>query len=109
MFPGPELINQQLFHICLICLVLLCFALFFWGFSIHWRLAWRFQPALFRQDWVGVLFVCLLGPGGIDRFAFLADPDDFTYIFTVTYLYYTILYYIDYTIGSLYMNGTRSR
>ena len=36
----------------------------------------------------------LLGPGGIDRFAFLADPDDFTYIFTVTYLYYTILYYI---------------
>ena len=36
----------------------------------------------------------LLGPGGIDLFAFLADPDDFTYILTVTYLYYTILYYI---------------
>lgn len=80
---------------------MLCFVLFRWGVLSSTAFG-RFQPALFWQG-RGSGF-CLLGPGGIDRFAFLADPDDFTYILTVTYLYYTILYSIDHTVWFLYTN-----
>ena len=100
MFPGPELINQQLFHICLICLVLLCFALFCWRLSINRRLGMAI-PTCFVSAGLGRGLVYLFVGTGRNRSFCISSGSGWFYIHIYGYisiLYYTILYWLYYWV-----------